>query len=87
MSTPTLATPWPGSPSARAVGRPIEHFVTDEVLQPLGLTSTFFDNAVPAGIQRATGYSLDPEGRWTPKVAGPRTHPTSRQPSRQLAAS
>lgn len=50
----------------RAVGRPIEEFVHDEVLVPLGLTRTFFDNAAPAGIDRATGYSLDVEGRWTP---------------------
>ncbi|WP_186526197.1 serine hydrolase domain-containing protein [Leekyejoonella antrihumi] len=49
----------------RATGQPIEDFVTDEVLRPLGLTSTFFDNAAPAGIDRAVGYSLDPHGHWT----------------------
>lgn len=49
----------------RAVGRPIEDFVTDEVLVPLGLTSTFFDKAAPEGVARATGYSLDPQGSWT----------------------
>ncbi|BCJ34057.1 penicillin-binding protein [Actinocatenispora thailandica] len=50
----------------RAVGRPIEEFVRDEVLTPLGLTSTWFDNAAPAGIRRATGYSLDPAANWVP---------------------
>ncbi len=49
-----------------AVGRPIEEFVTDELLLPLGLTSTFFDNAAPEGVPRATGYSLDLQGNWTP---------------------
>ena len=55
----------------RAVGRRIEDFVRDEILVPLGLTSTCFDNAAPAGIRRALGYSLDPEGRWVayPPVA------------------
>lgn len=50
----------------RAVGRPIEEFVRDEVLDPLGLTSTFFDHAAPPGIVRATGYSLDTDGGWVP---------------------
>jgi len=48
----------------RAVGRRIEDFVTDELLVPLGLTSTWFDNAAPADIRRATGYSLDPQANW-----------------------
>ncbi|MBB2986613.1 serine hydrolase domain-containing protein [Terracoccus luteus] len=52
----------------RAAGTTIEQFVHDEVFVPLGLTSTWFDNAAPeAGTyRRATGYSLDEEGRWTP---------------------
>lgn len=50
----------------QAVGRPIEDFVRDEVFRPLGLTSTFFDNAAPDDVARATGYALDPEGRWAP---------------------
>lgn len=51
-----------------AVGRPIEDFVRDEVLLPLGLTSTWFDNAAPkAGtFPRAVGYALDAAGSWTP---------------------
>ena len=49
---------------ARAVGRPLEEFVRDEVLVPLGLTSTFFDSAVPDGVSRAVGYSLDENGAW-----------------------
>lgn len=48
----------------RAVGMPIEKFVHDEVLRPLGLTSTWFDNAAPSDLARATGYHLDAEGRW-----------------------
>ena len=52
----------------RAAGRPIEEYVRDELFVPLGLTSTWFDNAAPAGSPhtRATGYSLDEEGAWTP---------------------
>ncbi len=50
----------------RAVGRPLEDYVTDVLLRPLGLTSTFFDSAVPAGLDRATGYSLDANGNWVP---------------------
>ncbi len=49
----------------RAVGQTIEDFVTTEVLRPLGLTSTFFDSAAPADIERATGWSLDTHGQWT----------------------
>lgn len=51
---------------ARAVGQPIERFVENEVLAPLGLTSTCFDNSAPADVVRATGYSLDPNGQWVP---------------------
>src|SRR5215813_9073660 len=51
---------------ARAVGQPIERFVENEVLVPLGLTSTCFDNAAPADIVRASGYSLDPKSQWVP---------------------
>lgn len=52
----------------RAAGRPIEEFVRDEVLVPLGLTSTWFDNAAPeAGtFARGIGYSLDSAGAWVP---------------------
>jgi len=49
---------------ARAVGQPIERFVENEVLAPLGLASTCFDNAAPADIVRASGYSLDANGQW-----------------------
>lgn len=49
---------------SRAVGRPLEEFVRDELLAPLGLSSTFFDSAVPPGIDRAVGYSLDENGAW-----------------------
>ncbi|MEV6236560.1 serine hydrolase domain-containing protein [Lentzea sp. NPDC051838] len=49
---------------SRAVGRPLAEFVTDELLRPLGLTSTFCDTAVPDHLQRAVGYSLDTEGNW-----------------------
>ncbi|MQA80166.1 MAG: serine hydrolase [Streptosporangiales bacterium] len=50
----------------RVVGRPIEDFVRDEVFRPLGLTSTFFDNAAPGDLARATGYSLDADRGWVP---------------------
>ncbi len=48
----------------RAVGRPIEDFVRDEIFVPLGLTSTCFDNAAAPDIRRATGYQLDLIGEW-----------------------
>lgn len=49
---------------SRAVGRRLDDFVRDEVFSPLGLTSTFFDNAVPGDADRAVGYSLNTEGSW-----------------------
>jgi CubicO group peptidase (beta-lactamase class C family) len=51
---------------ARAVGRPLEDYVDEVLLTPLGLTSTFFDRSVPAGLHRACGYSLDTDGAWVP---------------------
>jgi CubicO group peptidase (beta-lactamase class C family) len=53
-----------GRPGPGAPGRPLEEFVRDELLRPLGLTSTFFDSAVPPGVNRAVGYSLDVNGTW-----------------------
>ncbi|MFD5830749.1 serine hydrolase domain-containing protein [Lentzea sp. NPDC060358] len=49
---------------SRATGKPLAQFLTEELLQPLGLTSTFCDTAVPAHLPRAVGYSLDAEGNW-----------------------
>jgi CubicO group peptidase (beta-lactamase class C family) len=49
---------------SRAVGRPLADWVRDELLVPLGLRSTYFDNAVPADVERAVGYSLDGNGNW-----------------------
>jgi CubicO group peptidase (beta-lactamase class C family) len=51
---------------SRAAGRPLDDFLREELLQPLGLNSTFCDNAVPDGVTRAVGYSLDTEGNWVP---------------------
>lgn len=52
----------------KAAGRPIEDVIRDEILVPLGLTSTWFDNAIPDAAEqvRAQGYSLDLGGEWTP---------------------
>lgn len=50
----------------RAAGCPVEEFVRDEVLVPLGLSSTFFDHSAPSDVTRATGYSLDTDGNWVP---------------------
>ncbi len=48
-----------------AVDRPIEEWVHEEVIAPLGLTSTWFDAYAPATAHtRATAYSLDPDGAW-----------------------
>jgi CubicO group peptidase (beta-lactamase class C family) len=49
---------------SRATGRPLAEFVTEELLRPLGLTSTFCDTAVPDHLPRAVGYSLDAAGNW-----------------------
>jgi CubicO group peptidase (beta-lactamase class C family) len=51
---------------SRAVGRPLEEFVRDTLFAPLGLTSTYFDSAVPGDVPRAVGYSLDSSGAWVP---------------------
>jgi CubicO group peptidase (beta-lactamase class C family) len=51
---------------SRAVGQPLETFLRDEIFGPLGLTSTYADSAIPDGVARATGYSLDVDGRWVP---------------------
>lgn len=49
----------------KAVGRRIEDWIREELLLPLGLTSTGFDNREPGGdVVRAVGYSLDTEGNW-----------------------
>ena len=51
----------------KAVGRPIEDWVRDEILLPLGLDSTRFDNDqafLAATRTRATGYSLNAAGAW-----------------------
>ncbi|MFF1539488.1 serine hydrolase domain-containing protein [Microbacterium sp. NPDC058269] len=48
-----------------AVGRRVEDWVTDEILRPLGMNSTWFDNRAPEdGFHRAVGYSLDTAGNW-----------------------
>ncbi|MBP5803936.1 beta-lactamase family protein [Microbacterium maritypicum] len=49
----------------KAVGRRVEDWVTDEILRPLGMNSTWFDNRAPeGGTLRAVGYSLSTEGEW-----------------------
>lgn len=49
----------------RATGSSIEDWIRDELLRPLRMASTWFDNAAPAGgPARATGYSLNPQGEW-----------------------
>ncbi len=49
----------------RAAGGRIEDFVQRELLAPLGMDSTWFDNSAPeGGPTRATGYHLDPQGNW-----------------------
>jgi CubicO group peptidase (beta-lactamase class C family) len=51
---------------SRAVGRPLADYVRDVIFEPLGLTATWFDSAVPKDAPRATGYSLDTASNWIP---------------------
>ncbi|WP_426621233.1 serine hydrolase domain-containing protein [Microbacterium sp. As-52] len=49
----------------KAVSRRVEDWVTDEILHPLGMNSTWFDNRAPEeGFRRAVGYSLNTDGDW-----------------------
>ncbi|MEO7126493.1 MAG: serine hydrolase domain-containing protein [Nakamurella sp.] len=51
----------------RAVGQPIEQWISTEIFQPLHLASTRFDNDGSARADeeaRATGYRLGPTGEW-----------------------
>lgn len=49
----------------KAVGKRIEDWVTEEIIAPLGMTKTWFDNDAPdTGYRRATGYSLNEAGEW-----------------------
>lgn len=50
----------------RAVGKPIDVFVAEEILRPLGMSSTFADKHLPADVTRATGHALDLDGKWVP---------------------
>lgn len=50
----------------RMTGTPFNRFVAEELLTPLGLTSTGFDSESHAPGARADGYSLDPEDSWVP---------------------
>ena len=51
---------------SRAVGQPLGAYIREVLFEPLGLTSTYFDNASPVGTARATGYSLDADANWVP---------------------
>jgi CubicO group peptidase (beta-lactamase class C family) len=44
----------------------IQDFVTNEILTPLGMTSTSFSPSSYEPKQLANGYSLDPQGNWRP---------------------
>jgi hypothetical protein len=50
----------------KATGRSIEDFVTNELLVPLGMTSTAFSPSAFPDEVRAAGYSLDERGEWVP---------------------
>lgn len=50
----------------KATGRRIEEFVTSEILEPLGMSSTSFSPSDFADDVRAAGYSLDEEDNWVP---------------------
>ncbi|MFK3677546.1 serine hydrolase domain-containing protein [Microbacterium sp. NPDC090218] len=49
----------------KAIGQRVEDWVTEEILRPLGMNRTWFDNRAPQeGFRRAVGYSLDTAGNW-----------------------
>ncbi len=51
---------------SRAVEQPLQSFLAEQLLEPLGLTSTCLDAHLPDGVRVATGYALDGAGRWRP---------------------
>jgi len=50
----------------QVTGSQLEEFVGREILEPLGMRSTSFSPASYDPSTRATGYSLDSQGRWMP---------------------
>lgn len=50
----------------KATGRRIEEFISSELLQPLGMTSTSFSPSDFPDDVRAAGYSLDEDDSWLP---------------------
>lgn len=52
----------------QAVGQSIEDFVRDEIFVPLGLSKTWFDDALPDASTwiRGIGYSLNASAEWVP---------------------
>ncbi len=51
---------------SRAVHQPLQQFLTEQLLEPLGLSSTYLDSYVPSDARVATGYTVDQAGRWRP---------------------
>ena len=51
---------------AKVTGMSIQDFVTNEILTPLGMTSTSFSPSSHDPAILASGYSLDPSGNWRP---------------------
>jgi CubicO group peptidase (beta-lactamase class C family) len=51
---------------AKVTGTRIEEFVTNEILKPLGMTSTSFSPSSHDPATLASGHSLDAEGNWRP---------------------
>jgi CubicO group peptidase (beta-lactamase class C family) len=51
---------------ANVTGMSIQDFVTNEILAPLGMTSTSFSPSSHDPAMLASGYSFDPTGNWRP---------------------
>ena len=69
-----IGTDWIGAVVAEADGRPIDQFVRDDILEPLGMKSTYFERA-EAGDRLAALVLKKPDGLFVPHHHYPAAEP------------